>query len=227
MECSRELKMSDTFKKSLYKHFAQVAKALSNGYRLEIIELLAQCEYSVDALADLTGLSVANTSHHLQQLKHAGLVNTRKKAQWVYYQVSNDDVLSLVASLRQVSERHIEAVDDLVNGYLHKRDSLEPVRLSELRELLKTGRVTLIDVRPESEYRSGHVVGAANFPLNKLKYNLDHLDQNREIVAYCRGPFCVLAFDAVRYLRKKGFVAHRLEGGFPEWYQAGLPVEAS
>ncbi|MES9814649.1 MAG: metalloregulator ArsR/SmtB family transcription factor [Candidatus Thiodiazotropha sp.] len=218
--------MSSThFKRDLFNEFSRVAKAMSNGYRLELLEFLAQGERSVDALAQVSGLTVANTSQHLQQLRQAGLVTNRREGHKVFYRLSGMDVSSLLASLREVAERRLAEVDRLVDDYLKVKDSLEPIPASELLERVKQGLVTVLDVRPSEEYESGHLPGAINIPLHELETHLDKLDPEREVVAYCRGPHCVLAFDAVAKLRQKGLTAHRLEGGLPEWMLEGLPVE--
>jgi len=216
-----------SFKKSLFKQFAHIAKAMASGNRLEILEFLAQCEYSVEDLAKVMGLTVANTSHHLQQLRHAGLVSTRKEAQRVFYRLSGDDVTELVNSLRHVAERHLAEVNQLVDTYLVSKDSMEPIPRTELLERARQGLVTVLDVRPPAEYAAGHLPGAVNIPLAELEKHLLELDPGQEVVAYCRGPHCVLAFDAVARLREKGLKARRLQDGFPEWKQAGLPVESA
>ena len=213
------------FKESLFGQFAQVAKAMGNGNRLAILELLAQCEYSVDELARVMGLSVANTSHHLQQLRHAGLVTSRKEAQRVFYRLTGEDVLALIMSLRNVAERHLTEVDELVETYLSCKDEMEPVPRNELVQRAKAGAVTVLDVRPPAEYAAGHLPGAINIPLAELEAHLAEFDPEDEIVAYCRGPYCVLAYEAVRLLRGKGFKVQRLQDGYPEWKKAGLPVE--
>lgn len=213
------------FKHELFNQFARVAKALAHGYRLELLEFLAQGERSVDALARVSGLTVANTSQHLQQLRQAGLVLTRKEGHRVFYRLSGDEVAALLGSLRGVAERHLADVDRLVNDYLKVKDSLEPVAAQDLLKRAKEGLVTVLDVRPPEEYAAGHLPGALNIPLEELERRLEDLDPSREIVAYCRGPHCVLAFDAVERLRKKGIEARRLDGGLPEWKLGGLPVE--
>lgn len=215
------------FKHDLFSQFARVAKAMSNGYRLELLEFLAQGERSVDALAQVSGLTVANTSQHLQQLRQAGLVSTRKEGHKVYYRLSGTDVAALLGSLREVAERHLADVDRLVDDYLKVKDSLEPVPADQLLERVREGLVTVLDVRPPEEYAAGHLPGAINIPLDELEKHLDKLDPAQEIVAYCRGPHCVLAFDAVSRLREKGINARRLDGGLPEWRLEGLPVETS
>lgn len=213
------------FKKQLLSHFAQVAKALSNANRLEILEFLAQRECPVEDLAQLTGLSVANTSHHLQQLRQMGLVESRKEGLYVIYRLSGQDVVSLLVELRKVAERHLSDVHQLIDDVLNIKDSVEAIPADELVDRAKDGLVTVLDVRPPEEYRAGHLPGAINIPLSELKEKLQQLDKNKEVVAYCRGPHCVLAFDAVEQLRAGGLKARRLEGGFPEWRLEGKPVE--
>ena len=213
------------FKSELFDQFARVGKALSNGHRLEIIEFLAQGAHSVETLARKTGLSIANTSKHLQILRQAGLVEARKHGVFVYYRLAGDDVLELLNALRTVARRHLAEVDRLIQTYLSVKDELEPVPPDELMQRLNKGLVTVIDVRPEDEYAAGHVPGAINIPLSDLEARLEKLDADGEYVAYCRGPHCVLAFDAVQRLREKGYQARRLQDGMPEWKQAGLPVE--
>lgn len=214
------------FKHDLFSQFARVAKALSNGNRLELLEFLAQGERSVDALAQVSGLTVANTSQHLQQLRQAGLVANRKEGHRVYYRLSGMDVTALLGSLREVAERHVADVGRFVDDYLKVKDNLEPVPAGELLERARDGLVTVLDVRPTEEYASGHLPGAINIPLGELEKRLDELEPDHEIVAYCRGPHCVLAFDAVAQLREKGITARRLDGGLPEWKLEGLPVES-
>ncbi|MDY6980787.1 MAG: metalloregulator ArsR/SmtB family transcription factor [Pseudomonadota bacterium] len=218
---------SGSFKHDLFAQFARVGKALGNGNRLEILEFLAQGERSVEALARVAGLSVANTSQHLRHLREAGLVTTRKDGLKVYYRLSSDDVVSLVDALRRVAEQHVAEVERLVNSYLTIKDDLEPIPRDELLARARDGHVTVIDVRPPEEYAAGHLPGAVNIPLSELEQRLAELgqDKDQEIVAYCRGPHCVLAFDAVARLREQGLKARRLQDGYPEWKTAGLPVE--
>lgn len=216
---------ANTFKQDLFAQFARVGKALSNGNRLELLEFIAQGERSVDELAKVSGLTVANTSQHLQQLRLAGLVTSNKRGLKVFYSLSGNDVTDLFNSLRTVAERHLADVQQLVNLFLTVKDDLEPIPAMELLNRAKEGLVTVLDVRPVEEYQSGHVPGALNVPLSELERHLNELDSTQEVVAYCRGPHCVLAFDAVAKLREKGFTARRMEDGFPEWKSAGLPVE--
>jgi rhodanese-related sulfurtransferase len=216
---------SSNFKQDLFAQFARVGKALSNGNRLELLEYLAQGERSVEELATVAGLTIGNTSQHLQHLRQVGLVSSRKEGLKVFYRISDDDVIDLLNALRSVAERHVADVERLINSFLTVKDELEPVPRKELLKRVKEGLVTVIDVRPPEEYAAGHVPGAINIPVNKLKSRLKDLDTTQEIVAYCRGPHCVLAFDAVAQLRKKGINARRLEDGYPEWKRAGLPIE--
>jgi len=218
---------SGNFKHDLFAQFARLGKALSNGNRLELLEFIAQAERSVDELAQAAGLSLANTSQHLRHLKQAGLVTCRKEGLKVYYQLSGNDVLILLDALRTSAERHMAEVKQLVQTYLHSRDDLEPVAHAILLERARDGLVTVLDVRPNEEYAAGHVPGAINVPLKDLESHLQDLDPEHEIVAYCRGPHCILAFEAVAKLRENGFKAARLEDGFPEWKLAGLPVETA
>jgi rhodanese-related sulfurtransferase/DNA-binding transcriptional ArsR family regulator len=212
-------------KSLLFFQFARVSQALASGNRLELLEFLAQGERSVDALAKLSGLSVANTSRHLQVLRQAGLVQARKEGQFVYYSVSGGGVIKLLAALQEVAQHNVAEVTKLVHEYLDAKDSLEPVSVAELAGRIREGLVTVVDVRPAEEYAAGHLPGAINLPVSKIDEQLARLPRDREVVAYCRGPFCILSFEAVAELRKRGLKARRLETGFPEWKVAGLPVE--
>ena len=212
-------------KYQLYEQFAQTAKALSHPHKLEILELLAQGERSVEALANVADLTVANTSRHLQQLRRAGLVASRKEGLYVFYRVAENDVIDLMRSLRRTGQRHISEVNEVVVGYFNDRDSLEAVSRKELLRRSKNGLVTILDVRPSEEYEVGHIPGAINVPLEEIGQHLAGLPIDQDVIAYCRGEYCVLAFEAVATLRKKGFSARRLEEGYPEWKAAGLPVE--
>lgn len=215
---------SSNFKHDLFTQFARVGKALSSANRLELLEFIAQGERTVEVIATLAGLSIANTSQHLQQLRQTGLLTARKKGQHVYYRLAGDDVLILLNSLRQVAEHHLADVERLVKSFLTVKDSLEPIPANELLQRVRDGLVTVLDVRPREEYDAGHLAGAVNVPLVELEQHLGQLATDKEIVAYCRGPHCVLAFDAVARLRGHGFKARRLETGYPEWKVAGLPV---
>ena len=211
-------------KQILYAQFAEVAKALGHGHRLEILELLAQGERSVEALADRAGLSVANASQHLRLMRQAGLLASRRDGKHILYRLSDPAVLDLVAALHRVGERNLAEVRDIAAGYFRERDALEPVSRTELARRIKDGLVTVLDVRPEDEFAAGHLPQAINVPLRELSRQLRDLPRSREVVAYCRGPYCVLAFEAVALLRKHGFKVRRLEDGYPEWKAAGLPV---
>ncbi len=214
-----------TFKHELFSQFARVGKALSNGNRLQMLEYLAQAERSVEELAQIAGLSVANTSQHLQQLRQVGLVTSHKQGLKVFYRVASDDVVDLMKVLRRVAESNLAEVNRLVDSYLSVKDELEPVKRDELMQRVKQGLVTVIDVRPQEEYAAGHLPGAINIPPDELEQRLKTLSPDQEVVAYCRGPHCVFSFDAVEKLRQQGVSASRLEDGFPEWKSAGYPVE--
>lgn len=220
-------KSSDPGKTRLYEAIGRVAAALGSAGRLQILEFVAQGERSVDALAAMTGLSVANTSKHLQALRQAGLVSARKEGLRVYYSLAGDDVTALVAALRAVAEHRVADVEQLLRLWLAHRDELEPVPARELLERAKKGLVTVLDVRPAEEFAAGHLPGAINVPLDKLESHLSKLPKRKEVVAYCRGPYCLMSFEAVAKLRKRGWQARRLQDGFPEWRAAGLPVETS
>jgi len=212
-------------KHQLYEQFAQVAKALGHAHKLELLELLAQGERNVEALATVAGFTVANTSRHLQQLRRAGLITSRKDGLYVFYRVAGDDVIELLRSLRRTGQRRISDLNDIVFGYFNDRDNLEPISRKELLRRSNDGLVTVLDVRPSEEYEAGHIPGALNVPLDKIRQRLAKLPRDQEIIAYCRGEYCVLAFEAVATLREKGFTARRLEEGYPEWKAAGLPIE--
>jgi len=216
---------SDLAKERLYRAIGRVAAALGNAGRLQILEFVAQGERSVDALATMTGLSVANTSKHLQALRQAGLVNARKEGLRVYYSLAGDDVSLLLTSLREVAEHRAADVDKLLQAWLGHRDELDPVPAREVLARLKNGLVTVLDVRPAEEFAAGHLPGAINVPVDKLETYLSKLPKRKEVIAYCRGPYCLMSFEAVEKLRKRGFKAKRLADGFPEWRAAGLPVK--
>jgi len=213
------------FKSDLFEQFARIGKALSSGKRLEMLEFLAQGERSVEQLARMTGLAVANTSQHLQLLRQVGLVTARKAGLYVYYRIAGDGIVRLLAALRAVGEEHVADVDRLVKLFRDSKDNLEPVPAKELWQRVKQGLVTVLDVRPPEEYAQGHIRGAINVPVTELKKRLHQIPAGQEVVAYCRGPYCLLAYEAVQVLRKKGIKARRLEDGYPEWKSAGLPVD--
>ena len=212
-------------KSKMFAGFAEVAKALAHGHRLEILELLAQGERSVEGLAERAGLSIANASQHLRLMRRAGLLASRRDGKRVLYGLSDPVVLDLMATLRRVAERNLAEVREVIGTYFHARDALEPVSRKELAQRLKNDLVTVLDARPKDEYAAGHLPKAINIPLRELTRRLREVPKDREIVAYCRGPYCVLAFEAVALLRDRGFKIKRLEDGYPEWKAAGLPVE--
>lgn len=214
-----------TVKKQLFAQLAVIGKALSSGNRLELLDFLAQGERSVEVLAKMSDMSVANTSQHLQHLRRAGLVDSRKDGQQVIYSIAGDAVVGLVGALCRTAESNLAELDRLVVRYLKAKDSLEPVPADELARRIRKGTVTVLDVRPPEEYASGHVAGAINIPLKDFEARRSELPAGVEVVAYCRGPYCLLAFDAVARLREMGYQALRLEGGFPDWKLAGMPVE--
>jgi rhodanese-related sulfurtransferase len=212
-------------KRALYAQFAAIAKALGHEHRLELLELIAQGERSVETLAECCGITVANTSQHLQHLRRAGLVTARRDGKFVLYALADDSVLAAIAAVHRVAERNVAEVSRILRSYFLQRDELEPVSRAELQERMTKGVVTLLDVRPEDEFRLGHLPGSVNVPLSKLRSWLSRAGKKVEIVAYCRGPYCVMSFEAVAELRAKGFKARRLEDGYPEWKAAGLPVK--
>lgn len=214
------------FKQQLYAQIARIGRAVGNGHRLELLEYLSQGERTVEALARLAGLSMANASQHLQVLRQAGLVSTRRAGLYVHYRLAEADVDQLRRVLQQLAQARIAEVEHLVRNYLGVKDSLEAIPCRELLERARAGLVTVLDVRPPEEFAAGHLPGAVNIPLKELEQRIQELPPHQEIVAYCRGPYCVLAYDAVAQLRKQGFSARRMEEGFPEWRLAGLPVEA-
>lgn len=213
-----------TPKKKLFENFARVAKALASANRLELLEALAQGERSVDGLAQASGMSVANTSNHLRIMREGGLVQSRKEGTQVIYSLSDEKVPLLLAGIRYVAERHLAEVERIVRENFNTRDNLTPVRRDELLGLVKSGEAMVIDVRPATEYDAGHIEGAVNIPLETLTQRLSKLPKDQEIVAYCRGPYCMMSFDAVDQLRQHGYRARRLEDGFPEWKTDQLPV---
>jgi DNA-binding transcriptional ArsR family regulator len=190
-------------KRALFSQFAAVAKALAHAHRLELLEQLAQGERSVETLASRTGLSIANTSQHLQQMRRVGIVAARREGKFVFYNLADEAVLAVLAALRRIAERNIAEVEQVIRSYFDDRDILEPVSRDELLQQLQ----------------------AVNIPLRELEARLAELDPSQEIVAYCRGPYCVLSYEAVAWLRERGFKVRRLEDGLPEWRAAGLPTE--
>jgi len=212
-------------KDRLFSLWAEIGKAISSPKRFQLLDLIAQGERTVEELAHETGLTVNNTSSHLSVLTAARLIKKRKEAQSVYHRLAGPEVVALMRSVQAVSRSGSHEVEHLAQTYLDGRDELEPLTASELRQRLRSGEVTLIDVRPELEYRAGHIAGAVSVPLEKLKARFAEFPRSRPVIAYCRGPYCVLAVDAVEQLRKRGFKSFRLAVGYPDWAAAGLPVE--
>jgi rhodanese-related sulfurtransferase/DNA-binding HxlR family transcriptional regulator len=213
-------------KQTLYDAFAEVAKAVAHGYRLQLLEHLAQGDRAVEDLAARTGISVANASQHLQQLYRSGLVTVRREGKRRIYRL-NSGVVELLTTLRSVAEAHHAGSQQVIRAYFTARDSLEPVGHDELMARLAEGSVTLIDVRPPDEFDQGHLAGARNIPFAEIETTIANLNSEIEIVAYSRGPWCVLSFDAIELLRARGFKARRLAEGYPEWKAAGLPIGQS
>ena len=213
-------------KATLHESFAEVAKAAAHPHRLALLEQLAQGERNVDTLADKVGLTVANTSQHLQSMRRAGLLAARREGKFTLYRLADDSVLALLDAIGAVDERNVAEVKSVVASYFNARDDMEPVSRRELKKRMAAGTVTVLDVRPAEEFAIGHVPGAVNIPTTELKRRLSELPRSKEIVAYCRGPYCVFAFEAVAALRAAGYKARRLEDGLPHWRAAGLPVES-
>jgi rhodanese-related sulfurtransferase/predicted transcriptional regulator len=211
-------------KDALFDAFASVGAALGSGRRAEIVDVLAQGERSVEEVASHVGQSVASTSHHLRLLAKSGLARSRRDGNRVIYRLTSDRVADLWAAVRDVGARHVAEVTVLAGEYLGERGEVELLSASELHERLQQGKVVVLDVRPEEEFRAGHISGAVCAPLERLESLVPELPKRRELVAYCRGPYCVYADDAVRLLRARGLRARRLDVGFPEWRRAGLPV---
>jgi ArsR family transcriptional regulator len=212
-------------KQQVFAGLAQIAHALAHTHRLELLEHLGQGERSVEELAARTGLTMANTSRHLQLLRRAALVEGRRESKRVFYRLAGEDaVIGLLNALSRVGERNSAEIARVMASYFRARDEFEPVSRQELLERLRCGAATVLDVRPEDEFTSGHVPGALNIPFSQLERRLAELPADREIVAYCRGPWCVLSFEAVALLRGRGYQVRRLEDGFPEWKMAGLPI---
>jgi rhodanese-related sulfurtransferase len=214
-------------KDALFAGLSGPAKALGNGRRLEIVDLLAQGERPVEEIAEQIGQSVANTSHHLQQLLRAGLVHTRRDGTRIHYRLASDSVAALWAALREVAAAHQTEIDQLAEAYLGNRGELETMTRAELQRRLRDRDVIVLDVRPAPEFAAGHIPGARNVPISDLQQRLRQIPADAQVVAYCRGPYCAYADEAVRLLRRRGRDALRLEEGFPEWARAGLPVEAA
>lgn len=217
----------DDVRLRLYEQFARIGKAVSHPRRLELVELLAQGERSVEILANAAQLTVANTSQHLQQLRSAGLVTSRKEGLRVYYRLANESVVEMLEAMQRLADNSLAEVNRIVSAYRSLQEQMEPIGAEELLTRMKDGKVTLLDVRPQEEYDAAHVAGAISIPLNEIESRIHELDPNCEVVAYCRGYFCLLADDAVSRLRRNGISARRLESGFPKWKRSGMPVESA
>lgn len=215
------------FKDRIYPELARIAKSMANPHRMQIIELLGQGEFSVEQLADHTNLTIANTSQHLQVLKQAQLVEINRQGNFIFYRLSNDNVFKAWKALRQLGVERTQAIEKTVKDFRKSRFDFETVTIDELVEKLDRGKVTLLDVRPESEYKQGHISNARSIPIDELTSRLKELPKRGEIIAYCRGPFCVFADEAVALLTQAGYRARRLEEGFPDWKLMQLPIEVS
>jgi rhodanese-related sulfurtransferase len=212
------------FKDELYAHFARIGLAVASPKRIELLDLLSQGEKTVEQLAEQSATAIKNTSAHLRVLRHARLVETRRDGAYVYYRLGDDDVFRFVRDLQALGRGRLAEVEQVARLYIDERDELEPVTIKELRRRMREGDVTVIDVRPEEEYQAGHIPGALTIPVAQLKRRLAEIPKSREVVAYCRGPYCVFSVEAVEILRKHGFQARRTNEGLPDWRASGLPI---
>jgi rhodanese-related sulfurtransferase len=213
------------FKDQLFGEFARIGKALANPHRLEFLDLLAQREWSVEDLASATGLSVANASSHLKVLRLARLVESRREGLFIYYRLADERVFRLWQALREAGETQLAEIDRITERFIVDRDAFEPVDVRTLLARLHDEDVMVLDVRPRAEFVAGHLPGARSIPIDELQERLHELDPDREVIAYCRGPYCLFADEAVELLRARGFQAYRFREGFPDWQVAGLPIE--
>jgi rhodanese-related sulfurtransferase len=214
-------------KDRIYEQFSRIGKAIASPHRLEIIDLLAQGERTVEGLAKALSIPVPNASHHLQAMRAARLVEARKEGTFVYYRLAESDVFELIRVIRTLAERNFAEINRILRTYFQAREELEPIGRNELLDRARSGEVIVLDVRPPEEYRAGHIPGAVSLPVEELERRLVEIPQNKEVIAYCRGPYCVMALQAVKKLRSHGRLARRLIDGFPEWRAAGLPVETA
>ena len=212
------------FKDALYAQFARIGHAMASPKRIELLDLLGQGEKTVEMLAEQTATPLKNTSAHLRVLRQARLVETRRDGTYMYYRLADDDVSSALRALEALGHRRLTDAQHVVQLYLDGRDQLEAVPLKELRRLIRDGDVTVIDVRPSEEFNAGHIAGALSVPVPELKRRLREIPKDREVIAYCRGRYCVYSLEAVTLLRKHGYCARRAEEGLPDWRAAGLPV---
>lgn len=215
------------FKDKVYAELARITKSMANPHRMEIIELLGQGEFSVEQIAEQTNLTIANTSQHLQVLKQAQLVETNRQGNFIFYKLSNDNVFRAWKALRELGVERISTIENIVKEFRKSKFDFETVTIDDLIERIEAGKVIVLDVRPESEFKQGHIVNAISIPIDELSRRLKELPKRIEIVAYCRGPFCVYADEAVALLTRAGYRAKRLEEGFPDWKLFDLPVEVS
>lgn len=214
------------FKDALYAQFARIGHALASPKRIEILDLLAQGEKSVETLAEQSATPIKNASAHLRVLRQAHLVTTRREGTYIHYRLADDDVARLVKNFETIGHRRLADVERVVQLYLDGHDELQPVTFKELRQLMRDGDVTVVDVRPAQEFEAGHIPGALSVPVRELKRRLREIPKNREVIAYCRGRYCVYSLEAVTLLRKQGYRARRVDQGLPDWRAAGLPVES-
>lgn len=215
------------FKDKVYNELARITKSMANPHRMEIIELLAQGEFSVEQIVEQTNLPIANASQHLQVLKNAQLVEVNRQGNFIFYRLSNNNVFKAWKALRELGVERIESIEKVVKEFRKSKFDFETVTINELIVKLESGKVTILDVRPESEYKQGHIANAISIPIDELSKRLKELPKRTEIIAYCRGPFCVYADEAVALLTKAGYKANRLEEGFPDWRMQELPIEVS
>jgi rhodanese-related sulfurtransferase len=213
------------FKNQLHEQFARIGKAFSSPRRLEILDLLAQGEKPVEAIAEQTALSIKNASAHLRELRSARLVETRREGTYVFYRLAGDRVFRVLRQIQGLARERLAEVDDVARLYIEHRDELEPCDAEELRRRMRAGEVTVVDVRPEDEYRSGHLEGAISIPVQELERRIAELPRTREVIAYCRGPYCVYAAESVETLRNAGYRVRRMAEGLPDWKARGFPVE--
>jgi rhodanese-related sulfurtransferase len=215
------------FKDALYQQFARIGTALASPKRIELLDLLAQAEKTVDELSEQTATPVKNTSAHLRVLREARLVERRRAGNHIHYRLASKDVFDLLRTLQAIGHQRLAEVDQLVELYLDGRDELEPVTIEELRRMMRAGDVTVIDVRPADEFSAAHIPGALSIPVHELKRRMREIPKKREVVAYCRGRYCVYSVEAVEILRKHGYRARRVEEGLPDWRSAGMPIDST
>jgi len=212
------------FKDALYAQFARIGQALSSPKRIELLDLLTQGERTVETLAEQTATPIKNTSAHLRALRQARLVETRRDGTYIYYRPADHDVVHFVRGFQELGHRRLAEIAQMARSYMDERDAFEPVTLAELRKLMRNDQVTVIDVRPREEFQAGHIPGALSVPLRELTRRVNELPRHKEVIAYCRGAYCVYALEAVTFLRDRGFRARRADRGVPEWRRSGYPI---